>query len=97
MQISPGWQRAIAATIIVPTAALSLPVAAMFLDHPEGRENWILPAQAAGAGGIGAAVGASLPRAFGSQIGRGGAAAIGAGVALGVAAIADIALFTAMT
>ena len=94
MQIGPGWQRAIAAAVIVPTAAISLPVAATFLDHPPGRENWILPAQAAGMAIVGAGVGATMPRMFSAGMGRAGGAALGAGVALGAAAIADVALFT---
>lgn len=94
MQISPGWQRAIAAGIIVPTAAISLPIAATFLDHPEGRENWILPAQAVGMAAIGATVGATMPKIFGSGMGRMGAAGIGAGAALGAALLADVAMFT---
>lgn len=93
MQIGPGWQRAIAAAVIVPTAALSLPVSAYFLDHPPRRENWIVPAQAVAMGTIGATVGATMPRMFGPGMGRGGAAAIGAGLALGSAALADLALF----
>lgn len=94
MQVGPGWQRASAAAVIVPTAALPLPIAATFLDHPPGRENWIFPAQVAGMAGIGAGVGAAMPHMFSSGMGRGGGAAIGAGVAVGAALLADVALFT---
>lgn len=97
MQIGPGWQRAIAAAVIVPTAAVSLPLAATFLDHPPGRENWIFPAQAAGMGVIGAGLGAAMPKMFGQGMGRAGGAALGAGVALGAALLADVALFTLIT
>lgn len=94
MAISAGWQRAIAAAVILPTAAISLPAAAAVLDHPPGRENWIFPAQALTMAGIGAAVGGAMPHVFSSGMGRGGGAALGAGVALGAAALADVALFT---
>ncbi len=78
MQISPGWQRAIGAAVVLPTAALSLPVSAMFLDHPQGRENWILPA---------------LPGSFGSSVGHGRGALLGAAAGIGAAALADVAFF----
>ncbi len=97
MAISPTMQRVIAGASILPAAALSLPVSAMFLDHPAGRENWIIPAQAGGMLAIGAGIGAALPLAFTHSGARGKAAAIGAGAALGVAAVADAALFFGIT
>jgi hypothetical protein len=97
MAISPVLQRVAAGAVLLPAAALSLPVSAALLDHPEGRENWILPAQGLGMAAIGAGIGAALPHAFTSSGARGKAALIGAGAALGAAVLADVALFALIT
>ena len=89
--ISPGWQRAIGAAVVLPTAALALPVTAGFLDD-KIDENWLFPVSIAGAMGVGAAAGAAMPAMFGSGRGRVAGAAIGAGIGLGVTLAADAAL-----
>ncbi|MCW2924085.1 MAG: hypothetical protein JWM98_1489 [Thermoleophilia bacterium] len=97
MSIGTGWQRVIAGAVIVPAAALTLPVAATFLDHPPGRENWILPAAAVGSLGIGAGVGALLPKIAGSGASHLRGAALGAGVGLAAAALGTALLFFDIT
>jgi hypothetical protein len=94
MHISPGWQRVIAGTAILP-AALALPVTAGFLDD-RIDENLLLPAAAGGAAALGAGVGASLPAAFTSTGSRLRGAMWGAGAALGVATLATVGLFFAV-
>jgi hypothetical protein len=93
MNIGPWASRGLAAAVIVPTAALSLPIAATFLDHPPGRENFIFPAQLVAMGGIGAAVGAALPHMVSGSAGHGKGAAVGAAVGIGAAVLADVGLF----
>lgn len=90
MQISPGWQRAIGATAIIP-AALALPLTAMFLDQ-KVDENLLLPISLGAAAGVGALAGAAMPGMFGSGRTRLAAAAIGAGVTTAVSIAADAAL-----
>lgn len=97
MQIGTGWQRALAAAVIVPTAALSLPVAATFLDHPAGRENFIFPAQIGGMAAIGATVGGVMPHLFTSHTSGARGALLGAGLAVGAAVAADAVLFGLIT
>lgn len=93
MTLSPVLQRVVAGATLLPAAAISLPAAAMVLDHPEGRENWIIPAQMGGMAALGAGLGALLPQAFTSTASHGRAALIGAGAAIGAAALADAAFF----
>lgn len=93
MAMPVGLQRVIAGGALL-TTPLSLPVAATFIDTP--HENWILPAAGAGAAVVGASVGATLPRAFGANISRLGAAGVGAGVGVGLAAAGAAALFFAI-
>ncbi|GAA5117498.1 hypothetical protein GCM10023339_28440 [Alloalcanivorax gelatiniphagus] len=46
--------------VLLVLGALSLPVAALFLDG-EGTENWIVPAQLVAMAALGAAVAVGLP------------------------------------
>jgi hypothetical protein len=89
--IGPGWQRAIGAAVVVPAAALSLPLTAAFLDD-KIDENWLFPVSFAGAAGAGAAAGAAMPAMFGSGRSRLAGAAIGAGIGIGISVAADAAL-----
>jgi len=89
--ISPGWQRAIGAAVVVPAAALSLPLTAAFLDD-RIDENFLFPISFVAAAGVGAAAGAAMPGMFGAGRGRVAGAAIGAGIGLGVTLAADAAL-----
>lgn len=97
MQVGAGASRAIAAATLAPAAALSLPIAATFLDHPPGRENWILPAQLGGMGLLGAGIGATLPALVSSTAGRGRGALVGAGLGIAGGIVADVAMFTLLT
>lgn len=58
--MSKTFQRIIGGVILLGTGALSLPVAASFLDGP-GTESWIIPVQAGLMAVIGAACGLGLP------------------------------------
>jgi hypothetical protein len=89
--IGPGWQRAIGAAVVIPAAALALPVTAGFLDD-KIDENWLFPVSIGAAVGAGAAAGAAMPAMFGSGRGRLAGAAIGAGIGLGITVAADAAL-----
>ena len=90
MQISPGWQRAIGATALIP-AALALPVTAGFLDS-KIDENFLFPASLGLAAGAGALAGATMPGMFGDGRSRLAGAAIGAGITTVVSLAADAAL-----
>jgi hypothetical protein len=90
MHISPGWQRAIGATAIVP-AALALPVTAGLLDD-KIDENFLFPVSLGIAAGAGALAGATMPGMFGSGRSSLAGAAIGAGIATAVSVVADAAL-----
>ncbi len=90
MQISPGWQRAIGATAIIP-AALALPLTAGFLDQ-HVDENLLFPISLGIAAGSGALAGAAMPGMFGSGRSRLAGAAIGAGITTAVSIAADAAL-----
>lgn len=93
MTLSPLAQRVIAGAVLIPAAAISLPIAATFLDHPEGRERWIMPAQVGGMAAVGAGLGAAMPHALTASGSHGRAALIGAGAAIGAAALADAAFY----
>jgi hypothetical protein len=93
MSISPTMQRVIAGAVLVPTAAVSLPIAATFLDQSEGGGKLIMPAQIGGMAALGAGLGALMPHAFTSTGSHGRAALIGAGAAIGAAALADAAFY----
>lgn len=95
--VGPWVQRAMAAAVIVPASVVSLPIAASVLDHPPGRENWILPAAAAGSIGTGAAVGSLLPGIAGAEASRLRSAAVGAGIGLASAVAGTAALFLLIT
>ncbi len=90
MHISPGWQRAIGATALLP-AALSLPLTAGFLDT-KIDENLLFPVSIGAAAGVGALAGAVMPGMFGSGRSRLVGAAIGAGIttAVNLAAVAAL-------
>lgn len=90
MQISPGWQRAIGATALLP-AALALPITAGFLDQ-KIDENLLFPVSLGIAAGAGALAGATMPGMFGSGRTRLAGAAIGAGITTAVSIAADAAL-----
>ncbi|WP_210440378.1 hypothetical protein [Nocardioides xinjiangensis] len=53
-------QRAVGIVVLLVLGALSLPVAASFLDG-EGTENWIIPVQLLAMAAVGAAVTVGLP------------------------------------
>jgi len=95
--MGPWAQRGIAAAVIVPSSLLALPLAASVLDHPPGREIWILPAAAAGSIGVGAGVGAALPKIAGEQASHLRGAAVGGGLGLASAAVGTAALFALIT
>ncbi|MCW2921656.1 MAG: hypothetical protein JWL76_1530 [Thermoleophilia bacterium] len=90
MQISPGWQRAIGATSLIP-AALALPVTAALLDD-KMNENFLFPVSLGIAAGSGALAGATMPGMFGSGRSRLAGAAIGAGIATATSIAVDAAL-----
>jgi hypothetical protein len=90
MQVSPGWQRAIGAAVVLPTAALSLPVTALLLD--DKLDNGLFPVSAGAAALIGAGTGAAMPAMFGAGRGRLAAAGIGAGIGFGISLAVDAAL-----
>jgi hypothetical protein len=94
---SPAVSRLIAAPVLLAGGALSLPLAAMALDHGPGTENWIFPAQIGGMAAVGAGLGALLPKIAGEGASHGKAALIGAGAAVGAALIGDVVLFTLIT
>lgn len=95
--MGPWAARAVASAVIVPVAAMSLPVSAALLDHPPGRENWILPAAGALSAGVGAAVGAALPTIAHTGASRGVGALVGAGIGVASALAGTAALFLLIT
>lgn len=90
MQISPGWQRAIGATALLPAAA-ALPLTAGLLDD-KIDENFLFPVSIGVAAGAGALAGATMPGMFGSGRSRLAAAAIGAGITTVTSIAVDAAL-----
>ncbi len=95
MQISPGWQRAIGATAIIP-AALALPLTAGLLDD-KINENFLFPVSIGVAAGAGALAGATMPGMFGDGRSRLAGAAIGAGITTAVSIAADAVLLFGMS
>ncbi|MCW2949327.1 MAG: hypothetical protein JWN41_340, partial [Thermoleophilia bacterium] len=63
---------------LLAVGAVALPLAAMVLDHPPGRENWIWPTQAGVTTAVGAGLGALLPAIAGATAGHGRGAVVGA-------------------
>ena len=84
MGMGIGVQRTLAVGGLAVSGFLAMPVAATFLDHPPGRENWIIPAAAGGMAAVGAGIAALNPAIVPGMSRRLPAMAAGAGI--GVAA-----------
>ncbi|MCW2971820.1 MAG: hypothetical protein JWN72_93 [Thermoleophilia bacterium] len=91
LTIGPGASRAIAAAVLLPLGAVSLPLAAFALDRGPGTENWILPAQLGGMTLAGAGLGAALTKVAGASAGHGRGALVGAAFGLTAGVVADAA------
>lgn len=92
--IGPAASRAIAAGVLVPLAAVSLPLSALVLDRGANSENWILPAQLGGMAAAGAGLGAALTHVAGSSAGHGRGALVGAALGLATGIASDAVWFT---
>jgi hypothetical protein len=89
--MSKTFQRVIGVVVLLGAGALSLPVAASFLDGP-GTENWIIPVQAGAMAVTGAACGLALPALAPTGASTAVRALIGAGWGL-LAGVVGILIF----
>ncbi len=84
-------RRLVGIAVLGVTGALSLPVAAWFLDGP-ATENWIIPAQLTVMAAVGAGCALALPELAPEGAGPGRRALVGAGWGL-LAALVGVLVF----